>query len=128
VNDASQALRASGLFSEVNVRTQGNTLVIDVVEFPTVNRINIEGNSQVSDGQLLSVVQSESRRVYTPAQAERDTAAITEVYASLGRINAVVTPRIIPLSDNRVDLVFEVVESGLTEVERISFVGRPDRG
>ncbi len=123
VNDASQRIRESGLFSEVNVRTQGNTLVIDVVEFPTVNRVNIEGNSQVRDAQLLSVVRSEPRRVYTPTQAEADTAAITEVYASLGRINAVVTPRIIPLSDNRVDLVFEVVESGLTEVERIAFVG-----
>lgn len=123
VNDASQRIRESGLFSKVNVRTQGNTLVIDVVEFPTVNRINIEGNSQVRDAQLLEVVRSEPRRVYTPTQAEADTAAITEVYASLGRINAVVTPRIIPLSDNRVDLVFEVVEAGLTEVERISFVG-----
>ena len=123
VNDASQRIRESGLFSDVSVRTQGNTLVIDVVEFPTVNRINIEGNAQVRDAQLLSVVQSEPRRVYTPEQAERDTVAITQVYASLGRINAVVTPRIIPLSDNRVDLVFEVVESGLTEIERISFVG-----
>jgi outer membrane protein insertion porin family len=123
VNDASQRIRESGLFSEVNVRTQGNTLVIDVTEFPTVNRINIEGNAQVRDARLLEVVSSEPRRVYTPAQAEADTAAITEVYASLGRINAVVTPRISPLSNNRVDLVFEVVESGLTEVERISFVG-----
>ena len=123
VNDASQRIRESGLFSDVTVRTSGNTLIIDVVEFPTINRINIEGNAQVRDAQLLAVVQSESRRVFTPAQAERDTAAITEVYASLGRINAVVTPRIIPLSDNRVDLVFEVVEAGLTEVERISFVG-----
>ncbi|MFT5271272.1 MAG: outer membrane protein insertion porin family [bacterium] len=123
VNDASQRVRESGLFSDVNVQTQGNTLVIDVVEFPTVNLINIEGNSQVRDAQLLSVVRSEPRRVYTPTQAEADTAAITGVYASLGRINAVVTPRIIPLSENRVNLVFEVVESGLTEVERISFVG-----
>lgn len=123
VNDASQRIRESGLFAEVNVRTQGSTLVIDVVEFPTVNRINIEGNSQVRDAQLLEVVRSQPRRVYTPTQAEADTAAITQVYAGLGRINAVVTPRIIPLSDNRVDLVFEVVEAGLTEVERISFVG-----
>lgn len=123
INDASQRIRASGLFESVDVGTQGNTLVINVVEYPTINRINIEGNAQVRDAQLLSVVQSEPRRVYTPAQAEADVAAITQVYAELGRINAVVTPRIIPLSENRVDLVFEVVESGLTEIERISFVG-----
>jgi len=123
LNDASQRIRASGLFESVDVRANGGTLVIEVVEFPTINRINIEGNSQVTDAQLLGVIRSESRRVYTPAMAEQDVAAITEVYANLGRINAVVTPRIIPQSDNRVDLVFEVAESGLTEIERISFVG-----
>ena len=123
LNEAAQRIRASGLFESVDVTTQGGTLVINVVEYPTINRINIEGNTQVRDAQLLEVVRSEPRRVYTPAQAEADVAAITEIYASLGRINAVVTPRIIPLSENRVDLVFEVVESGLTEIERISFVG-----
>lgn len=123
VNDASQRIRASGLFETVNVTTRGSTLVIEVTEFPTINRINVEGNSRVRDAELLSVVQSQTRRVYTPAQAERDVAAITEVYATQGRINATVTPRIIRLSDNRVDLVFEVVEAGLTEVERLSFVG-----
>jgi len=93
LNDASQRIRASGLFETVNVSANGGTLVIDVVEYPTINRINVEGNSQVTDAQLLSVIRSEPRRVYTPAQAEQDVAAITEVYANLGRINAVVTPR-----------------------------------
>ena len=72
---------------------------------------------------MLPLIQSQPRRVFTPAQAEADTAAISEAYARQGRINAAVTPRIIRLSDNRVDLVFEVTESGVTEVERISFVG-----
>ena len=33
------------------------------------------------------------------------------------------SPRIIERSDNRVDLVFEIFEGGLSEVERIGFVG-----
>jgi len=123
VNEAAQKIRASGLFQSVDVRTRGNTLAIEVVEFPTINQINVEGNAEVRDADLLAVVQSQSRRVYSPAQAEKDVAAIAQVYADKGRINASVTPRIIERSDNRVDLVFEVVEAGVTEVERISFVG-----
>lgn len=123
LNDAAQRIRASGLFETVDVSTAGGTLKIVVTEWPTINQINVEGNSKVRDAELLAVVESQSRRVYTPAQAERDTAAISKVYASKGRINAVVRPRIIKRADNRVDLVFEVVESGLTEIERISFIG-----
>ncbi|MEJ6398207.1 outer membrane protein assembly factor BamA [Yoonia sp. 208BN28-4] len=123
LNDAVQNIRNSGLFESVDVTPSGGTLNINVVEFPTVFRVNVEGNSEVRDAELLSVVRSQPRRVYSPAQAERDVAAITEVYASQGRINATVTPRIIQRSDNRVDLIFEVNEAGVTEIERISFIG-----
>jgi outer membrane protein insertion porin family len=123
LNAAGQNIRASGLFESVDLIPQGNRLLIRVVEYPTINRINIEGNSRLRDEELLGLVQSQPRRVFTPAQAEADTAAITEAYARRGRINATVTPRIIPQSDNRVDLVFEVVESAVTEIERISFLG-----
>ena len=123
LNDAVQRIRNSGLFQSVDVSPRGGTLNITVVEYPTINRINVEGNSDISDAELLSAVQSQPRRVYNPAQAESDVAVITEVYASRGRINASVTPRIIERSDNRVDLIFEVNEAGVTEIDRISFVG-----
>ncbi|MEJ8560713.1 outer membrane protein assembly factor BamA [Yoonia sp. GPGPB17] len=123
LNAAGQNIRESGLFESVDLVPQGGTLLIRVVEYPTINRINIEGNNRLRDAQLLTLVQSQPRRVFTPAQAEADTAAITEAYAQQGRINATVTPRIIRLSENRVDLVFEVVESAITEIERITFIG-----
>ncbi|MCW1950865.1 MAG: outer membrane protein assembly factor BamA [Octadecabacter sp.] len=128
LNDAAQRIRATGLFESVDVVPQGRTLVIRVAEFPTVNRITFEGNSRIRDAELGAVVRSQPRRVYSPTQAEADTAAITQVYADQGRINATVAPRIIERSDNRVDLVFEVFEGGLTEVERISFVGNRSYG
>ncbi len=123
LNDAAQRIRATGLFESVDVVPQGRTLVIRVVEFPTVNRISFEGNSRLRDAELGAVIRTQPRRVYSPTQAEADTAAITQAYADQGRINATVRPRIIERSDNRVDVVFEIFEGGLTEVERISFVG-----
>ena len=127
-NDAAQRIRATGLFESVDVVPQGNTLVIRVQEFPTINRIAFEGNARIRDEELAAAVNSQSRRVYSPTQAEADTAAIAQVYADQGRLNATVAPRIIERSDNRVDLIFEVFEGGLTEVERISFVGNRSFG
>lgn len=123
LNAAGQDIRTSGLFETVELFPQGSRLLISVAENPTINRINIEGNSRIDDAVLLSFIQSQPRRVFTPAQAEADTAAMIGAYARQGRINASITPRIIRLPENRVDLVFEVIESGVTEVERISFVG-----
>lgn len=123
VNDALQNLQGSGLFETVTVEPQGSTLLITVVELPTINRVGFEGNRRLEDDALQAVVQSQERRVFNPAQAERDAAAISEAYNQQGRVAARVTPRIIRRNDNRVDLIFEVFEGDVVEIERITFVG-----
>jgi len=123
INDGLQRLQGSGLFETVDIVPAGNTLVVTVKEFPTINRVNIEGNERLKDEDLLPLLQSQSRRVYNPATAEADAAILTEGYRQAGRIAATVTPRIIPRSNNRVDVVFEVTEGRVAEVERISFTG-----
>ncbi|MEM8980077.1 MAG: outer membrane protein assembly factor BamA [Pseudomonadota bacterium] len=123
LNDAVQSLLGSGLFENANVTPRGNRLVIDVVEFPTINRVNIEGNRRLSDDLLSGLITSQSRRVYSPTQAAQDAAVIEQAYAEQGRLAATVTPAIIRRSENRVDLVFEVTEGRVVEIERISFTG-----
>lgn len=123
LNAAYQNIVNSGLFETVTIQPRGATLVITVVEFPTVNVISFEGNRRIKDEDLETVVQSQSRRVYSPSIAESDAANIVAAYEAQGRLAATVTPKIIRRSDNRVDLVFEIVEGGITEIERISFVG-----
>ncbi len=123
LNDAYQRIIASGLFETVEIVPQGSTLVIKVVEYPTINRIAFEGNRRIKDEDLAQIVQSQSRRVYSPRQAEQDAQSIAEAYVNEGRIAARVTPKLIKRSENRVDLVFEVFEGGVSEIERIGFVG-----
>ena len=123
LNAAYQRVVNSGLFEEVAFEPRGNTLVITVAEFPTINVIAFEGNRRIDDEQLAAVIASQARRVYSPAQAERDAQAIADLYRARGRFAAEVTPRIIQRGAARVDLVFEVREGSVVEVERLSFVG-----
>ena len=123
LNDAYQRILNSGLFESVELVPQGGTLLIRVVEFPTINEISFEGNRALDDEALASVIQSGPRRVYNPTTAEQDARLIAEGYAVQGRISATVTPRIIRRSENRVDLVFEITEGRVTEVDRLSFTG-----
>ncbi|MBC6437396.1 MAG: outer membrane protein assembly factor BamA [Rhodobacteraceae bacterium] len=126
MNDAQQRLQRSGLFERVEVVPRGSTLVIIVQEFPTINKISIEGNRRLEDDDLLRLINSAPRRVYSPSVAEQDAAIITDAYREAGRLVATVTPQIIRRSDNRVDMVFEVTEGRIVETERITFVGNRD--
>ena len=123
LNRAYQNILASGLFESVEVVPNGNRLIINVNEFPTVNKIAFEGNRRVNDNTLKSIIGLQPRRVFNPDKVDADRAAIVQVYADQGRLAARVTPKIIRRSDNRVDVIFEIFEGGLTEIERIGIVG-----
>ena len=118
-----QRLTDSGLFASVEVMPSGGTLIIRVVENPTVNVISFEGNRKIKDEDLAKVIKSQARRVYSATQAEADATALTEAYTEAGRLAARIEPRVIDRGDNKVDLVFEIREGKVTEVERLSFSG-----
>ncbi len=123
LNDGYQRLVGSGLFETVEIMPQGSKLVVKVQEYPTVNVVSVEGNKRLKDEVFTPVLKTVPRYVYSPTTVEQDAQTITEMYRAQGRMAATVTPKIIRRANNRVDVVFEVVEGKTVEVERLSFVG-----
>jgi outer membrane protein insertion porin family len=111
------------LFADVTFRREGNDLVVTVVENPIINRLAFEGNRRIGDEDLQNEVQLRPRVVYTATKVQADARRILDIYRRSGRFAATVEPKVIPLDQNRVDLVFEIHEGDVTEVRRIDFVG-----
>ncbi len=118
-----KTLYASGLFSDVQISRDGNGLLVKVVENPIINRVAFEGNHKLTDENLRAVVQLRPRGVFSPALAAADQKQILDAYAKKGRYDAQVTPKIIKLDGNRVDVVFEIREGDATLNSRIAFIG-----
>ena len=123
INAALRTVLATGFFETATIEPAGSGLVISVVERPTINRINIEGNDRFEDSRLLPAVQSQPRQVYSPTRVEADAAAIADIYSSSERLSATVRARIIRRPDNRVDIVYEVSEGDVVENESVTFIG-----
>jgi outer membrane protein insertion porin family len=119
-----RTLFATGLFRDVQIRRDGSRLVVEVRENPIINRVAFEGNRRVSDDNLRQAeLQLRPRGVFTPQLAQADRQRILNVYASRGRFAARVEPKVIELDQNRVDVVFEIVEGDTALVSRVNFVG-----
>ena len=122
--DASiKALFQTGLFSDVQITRRGNTLVVKVVENPMINEVNFEGNVNVKDTDLTKEVELKERMMFTRAKVLSDVNRIIAVYRRAGYYSVQVSPKIIRLPENRVNLVFEINEGGETKVKQINFVG-----
>jgi len=118
-----KSLFATGLFADVTLRRDGDALVVRVVENPIINRIAFEGNHKLSDQTLEAEVQLKPRVVYTRTKVQSDVKRILDLYRRNGRFAASVDPKVIPLEQNRIDLVFEIDEGPVTGVRSITFVG-----
>lgn len=123
VNQSLKALFATGLFADVFIDRQGSVVIVTVVENPVVNKVAFEGNSEVDDDTLRGEVQLKPRSVFTRSRAQADVQRILSVYRRQGQYAAQITPKLIELEHNRVNVVFEINEGKATKVKSINFIG-----
>ena len=123
IDDGLKALIETGLFQDVRISRQGGKIVVTVVENPVIGRIAFEGNKKVKDDQLTAEIQSKPRGTFSRPMVQSDAQRIVEIYRHSGRYDVRVTPEIIEQPNNRVDLVFTIVEGAKTGIKSIEFVG-----
>ncbi|WP_284125036.1 outer membrane protein assembly factor BamA [Parerythrobacter aestuarii] len=123
---ADQALKdlyATELFATASVRNESGNVVIDVVENPVINRIILEGNKRLKEDKIAPEIRLAPRQIFTRSKVRADVARIIELYKRQGRFAATVEPKTVQLSQNRVDLVFEINEGPKSKVRQINIIG-----
>jgi outer membrane protein insertion porin family len=121
---AVRTLTRTQLFADVQLGVQPNgDLVVEIVENPIINQVVFEGNNALGESKLIEEVTLKPRGIYTRARIQEDVGKIVELYRLSGRISATVTPKIVQLDQNRVDVVFEINEGPETGVRAITFLG-----
>lgn len=123
LNRSLKTLYATGLFSDVTFRREGSTLLVQLVENPVVNRIVFEGNHALKDNDIMKELSLRPRAVFSTQTVAADRQKILNLYAARARYGATVTPQIIRLSHNRIDVIFNINEARQTLVKKVAFVG-----
>lgn len=121
---AVRTLDRTRLFADIQLGIQPNgDLIVEVVENPIINQVIFEGNGAIGRDKLTEEVTLRPRGIYTRARVQEDVGKIVELYRLSGRISATVTPKIVQLEQNRVDVIFEIDEGPETGVRAITFLG-----
>ena len=121
---AVRTLDRTRLFADIQLGIQPNgDLIVEIVENPIINQVVFEGNGAIGEDKLREEVTLTPRGIYTRAKVQEDVGKIVELYRLSGRISATVTPKLVQLDQNRVDVIFEIDEGPETGVQAITFLG-----
>ena len=118
-----KSLYATGLFSDVSIHRTGSTLIVEVDENSTINKVFFEGNKRLKDVALAGTVRTKARSIFNEQTLASDVDRISQAYSKVGRDDATVSYEVVPLANARVNVVFRVDEGDKTKIGKIIFVG-----
>lgn len=116
----------TGFFEDISIGKDGDTLVISVVERPSISKIDMEGNDTVPTEGLMTAFKDVGLavgRVYDPLVLDKVKQELQQQYYNNGRYAAQVSTSVIPQGNNRVSILIDVDEGDAAKIKQINIVG-----
>jgi len=124
--EAIRALYRTGFFQDIELRRDGDTLVIAVLERPSIAEFTFSGNKDIPDEALeksLADIGLARGRTFDRSVLDEVTMALTEEYYARGKYGARITPTVEDLPDNRVRVSLQIEEGERAKIRQINIVG-----
>jgi outer membrane protein insertion porin family len=126
VREAIRALYATNFFRDVQMRREGNTLVVVVLERPSIESFEITGNKDIKTEDLqksLRNVGLATGKTFDRSVLEDVTQYLTDQYFSRGKYGVRVDTKVDEESGNRVKIKIEIKEGKRAKIRQINLVG-----
>ena len=121
-----RALYNTGFFKDVQIRSEGNVLVVRVEERPAISQLEFIGFKEFDKEALrrtLRGVGVAEARYYDKSLIDRAEQEIKRQYVSRGYYAAEVSTTVTPVDANRVSITFTVDEGPTAKIRQINIVG-----
>ena len=126
LGEAMRALYATGFFRDVELRRDGDTLLVVVAERPSIGRFEIKGNKDIKTKDLQKSMRNVGLapgKTFDRSVLDDVKQYLTDQYFSRGKYAVRVDITVTDLPGNKVDLVFNIKEGRRSKIEQINLVG-----
>lgn len=121
-----RALFQTEFFSDVKLDRDGDVLVIDVVERPSIAELNITGNKDIKTEDLQKGLREAglaTGRVFVPSALDQLRQELQRQYYANGKYGMKVDTEVKDLPRNRVRIDITIAEGDVARIRQINIVG-----
>jgi outer membrane protein insertion porin family len=125
-SEAIRALYATGFFNDVKITTEGDAVIVQLVERPAIGTIDFAGIHEFDKDNLIKALNSVGLSLgsyYDKALVDKSEQELKRQYLTRGYYAAEVTTTVTPIDRNRVGILFSVVEGPSAKIREINFIG-----
>ncbi len=126
VDEALRALYATGFFRDVEIRRDGGTLVVAVLERPSIESFTITGNKDIKTEDLeksLRNVGLSRGKTFNQSTLDEVERFLTDQYFSRGKYAVQVETKVEEVAGNRVKIAVDIIEGKRSKIRQINIVG-----
>ncbi|VAW52625.1 Outer membrane protein assembly factor YaeT [hydrothermal vent metagenome] len=126
VTFAISELYKTGFFANIKLFRDGDTLVVRIVERPSISDVEFSGNSDIDDDALkdaLVDIGVTRGQIYNRSLLEQLTLELERVYFSQGKYGVKIDTEVTDLDQNRVDIQINISEGQVALIKHINIVG-----
>ncbi len=129
LDNAGAAIRAlfkTGFFKDVSLEREGSTLIVNVVERPSIAKIIFEGNKDLSKDDLTKALKQiglAEGKVFDRQVLDKVEQELSRQYFSHGKYGLKIDTEVSNLTRNRVGIHIKISEGRVAKIKQINIVG-----
>jgi outer membrane protein insertion porin family len=123
INNLTKKVYETDFFSDVKISFNQDVLTINVAENPIVNFFYINGVKDSDLDQVNKIITLKENSIFSSSKLKKDIEATREFLNASGYYQAAITPEVIKIDNNQINLIINIDKKEISKIKNIYFIG-----
>ena len=123
INNLTKKIYDTDFFSDVKISFNQDVLTINVAENPIVNFFYINGVKDSDLDQVNKIITLKENSIFSSSKLKKDVEATREFLNASGYYQASITPEVIKIDNNQINLIINIDKKEISKIKNIYFIG-----
>jgi outer membrane protein insertion porin family len=123
INNLTKKIYDTDFFSDVKISFNQDVMTINVTENPIVNFFYVNGVKDSDLDQVNKIITLKENSIFSSSKLKKDIEATREFLNASGYYQASITPEVIKIDNNQINLIINIDKKEISKIKNIYFIG-----